>query len=366
MNLALTDISGVERDWLNAIEEFCGSGDPGTPEWNPGSMHYNKPRTVLFYRAQLRLLRDWAGDRSIRLTDFRRRHMTAYIQVRRLSPSRQEGETLSPTTLHHDCVCAKGFFKFCHQSGMLDADPLAGYRSEPVRKRKLSAPDQDTLRRLLDAIRDYYSLDANRKSMRWVKSDKRVICARRMRAIVMVCVDTAARINEVLNLTIGDIRIKRDPRGAFVSGSILFRITKSGDEREVPIGPAVAASIADYQKVRPRQAGNASNDALFVDAYGNATGYRNLLKSLTAIMKFGDIEHFSFHSFRRYALSCLAHHDFLDAVAIAGHKDPKTTAIYLHTTLEHMQESHRKAAPADSLFTSADMAAKASKPRRLY
>jgi len=61
----------------------------------------------------------WADANAVPFHAFGKRHMDKYLAER--------AKTVARTTLHHDGVAAKAFFKWCVRYDLLERSPLAEY-----------------------------------------------------------------------------------------------------------------------------------------------------------------------------------------------------------------------------------------------
>ena len=85
--------------WLEAVREFLIPLE-GTSQ---------RPKTIRFYDVQLRQY--WSEDNQVSPDAFGKRHFDRYLAER--------SKTVSPTTMRHDAVAAKDFFKWCAQFAAL-------------------------------------------------------------------------------------------------------------------------------------------------------------------------------------------------------------------------------------------------------
>ncbi len=332
-------------DWVAAVEEFLRS------------KRKLAPRTVDFYRAQLRLLVTWAIDNKISIEKFTKRHLDAYDVFREkegssLRPT-QKGHGVGANTRRHDAVCAKQLFRFCHVAGYLERNPLADVVITRPKRRRISVPTEDEIILLLAAYENYYDPQKH-PPVRNVDPKRRLLCRRRNVAILKLLIETAARISELLNIAHRDMDFKNN--------RILLRVTKSGEERFVPCKRHAQGAISEWLRVRPKSAGREPDDLIFINGYGGMVDYGDFNKTFALIREFAGLRHFTLHGIRHYALSCLGHVDLVDTMLIAGHKDPKTTMIYQNMQFDHATSSHDEAAPLERLF-STRRALKERKPR---
>jgi hypothetical protein len=105
---------------------------------------------VRFYSCQLRQLARYAVEHGIALKNFRVVQMRAYMAARR-----EAG--LSESTLRHDVVAAKVYFKFLAASDMIPSHPLSAYRVPKMARPYVKCPPADEIQALLRALVDRWN-----------------------------------------------------------------------------------------------------------------------------------------------------------------------------------------------------------------
>ena len=104
--------------------------------------------TVRFYRVQLTQLVKWANVNQVRLEDFGKRSLDAYLS------DRLDNGT-SRTTLRHDSLCATVFTQWCSKNDYLKRDPLAEYEVRKAPAPPKFIPSAEDMACLLEAIPEF-------------------------------------------------------------------------------------------------------------------------------------------------------------------------------------------------------------------
>jgi integrase len=123
---------------------------------------------------------------------------------------------------------------------------------------------------------------------------------------------------------------------------VVFRRTKGKEPRTVPITDIWIDVVNAWLRVRPK---NIDSPLLFVNEFGLALDVQNYGRTFTRYRMFAKLAHFTMHGIRHYSLTEIAKADMWAAMQIAGHKDARTTSIYLHSDPAHIRQAHKDAAP---------------------
>lgn len=284
-------------------------------------------KTVLFYKSTLKGLKEWAEREKISLQDFRGRHLSRYLDMRKREPGRR-GTPVTDRTRRHDAVSAKVFFAFCAAERLIETNPLSDYEVPGFTRKIPKVPTTEEVGKILRATRDIWE-PGKRPGNKYVKDTRRRFHAKRNYALIAGLVTTACRIGEMLTLKLEDYH----PGELFVT----FRDTKTDEDREVPIYKEWVEMVEAYLKVRPKKSGS---DYLFVSEYGeqiSVVGYCDVFKD---IVTFAGVPHCTLHLLRHYAATQLAERDLLTAKEILGHKRIETTMIYTHASKNHIRRIH--------------------------
>ncbi len=128
--------------WYDAFQEF--------------SLHLQATRaakTHRFYTVQLRQLIRWADDNNVPFTGFGKRHLDRYLIER--------AKTVAPTTLRHDAVAAKAFFRWCQRNDIIERSLLADYEIRRAPKPSRYMPTDEEIKSLLDALESFWNPSLN-------------------------------------------------------------------------------------------------------------------------------------------------------------------------------------------------------------
>jgi integrase/recombinase XerC len=226
-------------DWRDALSDFALALKASREE-----------KTERYYRAQLRLLSEWAEQRGVSLQQFRARHLREYLAFR-------ADQKISERTRRHDAVCARVFFRYCKREEYIETNPLADYEIPKAAKAYVKMPSEDEVRQLLKALENRWRPSEN-KAARYFEPKARMFYHRRNYAIVSGLVETAARIGELLALRVDDFQPDRM--------QIAIREAKGDEPRIVPFSNAWKQAVEAWLRVRPK----ADSDLLFIDSYGGA------------------------------------------------------------------------------------------------
>lgn len=289
------------------------------------------PKTVRAYLDRLAGLRRWAEGQGIGVCAFRGRNLTKYLAGR-------VEAGISPTTRRHDAVVAKMFFAWAAKDDYLPGNPLADYKVAKAPKPFVRMPSDDEIRRLLRALDERWSLKTN-PNARFMPPASRQFYLRRNRAIVSGLIETAMRGGEMLALRLEDFSVEKK--------QVAVRVAKGQEPRLVPMSTEWIEIVQAYLKKRPA----CKSEYLFVTAFGTPMDLSNFSGDFRGYMAFAGLSGFSLHGLRHYAITELSKENVWAASQIAGHKDMKTTMGYLHSSMEHVRQTHADAAPLARLLT---------------
>lgn len=285
------------------------------------------PKTLRFYDTQLRQAMYWADDNQVRFSEFGKRHLDRYLIFR------QEGGK-SPTTLKSDAVALKAFYRWCSRNDLIGRNPLAEYQIKNTPQPNRYMASDEEIRKLLAAMRDYWT-PAKNKDVRYVPVAKRSFHRDRNYVVILGLLDTAARIGEMLNLRLADVRE--------VERQITFRQTKGKVPRTVPVSTEWLDALNDWLKIRAKVMGGVADDEgfVFVSECGTHVEESRFLKTMKRYARWAGLsDEITLHSLRRYSLNRLAKTNLLATQQIAGHKETKTTLMYTKLDADFIRDVH--------------------------
>ncbi len=238
----------------------------------------------------------------------------------------QDGLSARSAARHLSAV--RGLMKFLLREGALSADPtelsarprfgrrLPRTLSEAEVLRLLEAPDTTTLRGLRD------------------------------RAMLSVAYAAGLRVSELVNLTPGDVDLKRGIVSAFGKGD---------KRRLVPLGQLTLDHLQAYLAVRDESGSQSASAArktalpvLFPSPRGGALTRQGFWKIVGAYARGIGLRgrvypHQLRHSFATHLLTGGA--DLRSVQTMLGHASIATTEIYTHVSGDHVRNAHRRSHP---------------------
>jgi len=143
----------------------------------------------------------------------------------------------------------------------------------------------------------------------------------RQKALIYLLGTTGCRIGEVIDLKWGDV----------YNDHVIFRETKNGDSRIVPISQDLYQLLLSLPRKR---------DEVFSSYRGNKLASQETNQDLQRRAKLVEItKHVYNHLFRHSFITTMLEQgaDSLDVAVIVGHKDPKNTMRYKNSLLSHYQ-----------------------------
>lgn len=170
----------------------------------------------------------------------------------------------------------------------------------------------------------------------------------RDRALLELLYGTGARVSEIVNLDLSDIR--QVASDGFEIQTIKLR-GKGGKDRIVPLGSYANAALLDYMtRVRPSLAANASKttSALFLNQRGTRlsrqSAWQFVLNAAQASGVSGKVSpHVFRHSYATHLLDGGA--DIRVVQELLGHASVTTTQIYTLVTIDKLRETYSLAHP---------------------
>lgn len=146
------------NDWRELKAEL----DRGAPErteytvetfWERFRDQYCKPRMRSWERYALSFKAINAELGSIRLADFRRHHLHAYVERRSQALSRWGG-AVTPSTINRDLTALKSMLSYAVDVGVLEAHPLVRFPMFKEQQKEMRVPTVAEFRHLVECVRD--------------------------------------------------------------------------------------------------------------------------------------------------------------------------------------------------------------------
>jgi site-specific recombinase XerD len=217
-------------------------------------------------------------------------------------------------TIARKASAVRAFLDDAAKRGLIAANPAAGI-AQPKRPGRLpTALPAGRLGRLLD------DLDG---------TDPIVL---RDRAVLELLYGTGARVSELAALTVWQVEDRT-----------FLRVKGKGDkERDLPVGGRARAALDAYlEHGRPRLAGDAAGDALWVGVRGAPLDARGIRRVVAA--RVGTFPHALRHSFATHLLEGGA--DLRSVQDLLGHAELGTTQIYTAVSREHLRNTYERSHP---------------------
>ena len=189
-------------------------------------------------------------------------------------------------------------------------------------------------------------LEADDLAVLLAQPDRTTVEGRRHAVLMRVLYDTGARVQEVVDLRVGDVRIATPAQ---------IRLTGKGRKmRIVPLMSDTVTLLDDYLREHRLQDNARLDEPLFVNRYGHRltrSGVRYLIAKYTeqARQQRSNLpDRISPHVLRHTkAMHLLQSGSPMPAIqAILGHADIKTCTIYASADLEMTRKALEKAAPS--------------------
>jgi len=153
----------------------------------------------------------------------------------------------------------------------------------------------------------------------------------RDKALIEVLYAAGLRVSELASMTVGDVGL-----------DTVTVVGKGRKTRRVPIGrPAQGALDRYVARSRPRLAGPAVGDALWVGARGGPLGSRGIRRAVRR--RLATFPHALRHSFATHLLEGGA--DLRAVQDLLGHADLATTQIYTAVTRRHLRGTYDRSHP---------------------
>ncbi len=324
-------------------------------DWITSLQAARKLSTVRDYRSRLTQVRTWAEGQGITLDKFRARELDQYLVMR------QQAGVVDSSRRHEAIIC-KAFLKWCFLRKHLKSDPLQGYEIPKAQTQARVVPSAEDIGKLLQAVDDCWNIHKTDRARYTFEKARRFLAARDT-AIILAIIATGGRIGEVLGLRLEDVRTD--------VMELTFRETKSGHPRTVPLSAAWQPYLETYLKLRPR----CDNPFLFINADGGSYDQEGNPRPMPLnswgaawlrYMKRAGLSGWSRHNLRHYAATYWAvdQGNLVLANAMLGHKDMKTTQIYVHNSARQLQAAFAPADPLGSIPILVNRR-KASRPKLL-
>lgn len=232
--------------------------------------------------------------------------------------------TMSDSTVNHFVCSAKAFFAYLVDDGLIDRSPVSKIKKLRLTKRVIQSFSPEQVKALL------------------AQPNKQRFSGIRDYAIMLLMLDTGARIGEVVGMKLLDID--------WVGNTICI-MGKGAKERVVPFGQNVRRAMLAYLRRR----GDLEHDYVFASHFGDGPLSRNqVLKNVWKYAKEAGVEgvRASPHTFRHTAAVNWIRNggDVFTLQRLLGHSSLEMVRNYVNLANTDLLTAHRSFSPADRML----------------
>ncbi len=232
---------------------------------------------------------------------------------------------LSRATMARRSAAARTFFGWAVHTGRLDQDPTARLATAKTATHLPTVLRQSDVATLLDTAAD-------------VAEDGDPVAVRDWAAAEMLYA-SGVRVGELCGADVADVDLETRS----------LRVVGKGDkERVVPFGkPAADALTVWLTQARPRLAGPASGDALFLGVRGGRVDQRRMRDAVHGMARRAGVDDVAPHALRHTVATHLLERgsDLRSVQELLGHASIGTTQRYTHVTAERLRSAYQIAHP---------------------
>jgi site-specific recombinase XerD len=279
-------------------------------------------KTIRGYQDTLDLFEQEVGN--IQVEDLKPDHLRRFMadETKRKAGRIKIDGALSPSTLHKRYSVCRTFLRWCYMQGYTDVNITNFTKAPRVPNDLPDALTEEEVKKILNFVR--------------LKRDPRDRC------IIEFFLDTGARLNELVQLSLQDLNLNE--------GYAIIEHGKGDKERVVPLGKSLRKDLHNY--IYRYRFGRYGENAVFVNRDGSRLGkegvsmmVRRILTTLQVKGKHGP--HTLRHTFATMFLRKTG--DLETLRKILGHTDIKITARYTHLMRDDILDAHRRGSPLDNL-----------------
>jgi site-specific recombinase XerD len=221
------------------------------------------------------------------------------------------------STRNNYATILNGFCAFLFDNGHTDRDLSKALTH--VKDRYADAPPDDH-------CVGYYPAEVVKLLYEYCSSSLTII-SRRNLALMALMLSTGLRISEACGLNVSSVR-------DMINGTAMCR-RKGGAWAPLTVPDYAIAHLQGYLRMRKTEA----NDPLFISSHGNRLTRNAAWKSLAKVQRELEIRTGT-HLLRHTGITLFADDtgSTKDAFDLSGHKDPRTTARYLHENHASLKE----------------------------
>ena len=295
--------------------------------------------TLIVKRATLCSFQRWLQAQGIEIVDQVTTTASKHYLIQfAKTPSERTGKLRRQTTVRSAAVIIKTWLKWAYAHHQIDVERLYGYVIPKAKKPSVYMATHDELRQVMQIVDDFWDRDKHPEIKFW-PTDSHKFFKHRMKTILAIQISTGNRIGETLALR----------TSSYDKAKKLLYITntKTGENRDVPVGRDLTRALDEWLKVRPR---SCETDYLIMTETGTHLDRGACTRQYQRYLKFAraqgtDLPRITMHSLRHVALNAMATVNPDHARRLAGHRQMQTTLGYLHTTTDEMRATHDKVDP---------------------
>jgi integrase/recombinase XerC len=247
-------------------------------------------------------------------------------------------EGANATTVRRKLASLRSFYNYLVNEGFTSTNPFFGLHGPRLPKKLPRVLSVTEIKKLLESPRKGLELLRNTK-----KKVEKVEVYEHLRdaAVLEILYSTGCRISEVLNLTWGEVDLRR--------GSVIVT-GKGAKERLCIIGSPAKKALSEMRsyacKIWPDA--NDSSKNVFLSKKGDGLCSRNVERRLKKWLAMAELSneitpHKLRHSFATHLLDAGA--DLISVQEMLGHSSPSTTQIYTHVSVQRLKDEYFKAHP---------------------
>lgn len=286
------------------------------------------PRTIGWITSAVRYFGEFLGgdpDVASITGDDLRRFIIALQETHRyrhhpFSSPRQD--KLSPQSIETYARAVRAFFGFLCREGLIDRNPMQKVRMPKVPSKVVPTLSEKDLVKLFS------------------RPDRNTDAGFRDYALMLVFVDTGARLSEVANMRVEDVDLE---------GGYLKVMGKGGKERYIPFGRKVARVLLKYRlKHRPQPLGT---ERFFLTRDGRPLDAARIAKVISGYGREAGLKRCHAHMLR-HTSSVMYLRNGGDAFTLQkklGHTSLQMTRHYCNLADSDVRAAHLKHSPADRL-----------------
>lgn len=229
---------------------------------------------------------------------------------------------LKITTINTKLRALRCFFNFLYKNNHIKKSPMANVKLLKQRKEVVPSFSKEQVKLLFSLC------------------DKRTFVGIRDYTIMLLMLDTAIRLNELVNIELSDVK----------EHEIVIRETKTFFERVVPMSKKLKEQMDIWIKIR----GNCHTDKLFINVDGDELKKRSIQNRIEHYAKLSGITNVrvSCHTFRHTSAKFFIQNggNAFHLQQLLGHTSLEITKKYINLWSKDVAESHKQYGALSNIF----------------